>query len=62
MMTDDEYRRRSDEDFRFLVLCEMKRNRGMYELMRDRELEAERKRRNEKMPEVWQEVWQGDEQ
>jgi hypothetical protein len=44
-MSDKEYSERTSEDFQFLVLCQAKHNMGMYELLRDRELEAERKRR-----------------
>lgn len=36
--------RRSREDFDFMVLCESKRNMGMYHLLRDDSLEADRKR------------------
>lgn len=30
---------RRSEDFKFMVLCEYKRNMGMYQLMRDKELD-----------------------
>lgn len=41
-MTDEEFQRRSSEDFKFLVLCQHKNNMGMYSMLRDRELEKER--------------------
>jgi hypothetical protein len=45
VMSDEEFERRSAEDFKLLVLCEMKRNMGMYQMLKDRELIAERQRR-----------------
>lgn len=41
-MTDEEYERRSSEDFELLVLCRHKNNMGMYSMLKDRELEQER--------------------
>ena len=46
-MTDREYAKRIDEDFQFMVITEAKGNRAMYDLLRDRELDAERKRRQQ---------------
>ena len=31
--------RRRSEDFKFLVLCQMKGNMGMYQMLRDRSLD-----------------------
>jgi len=44
-MTDEEFERRSREDFKFMVLCHAKRNTAMYQLLQDTELVAERERR-----------------
>jgi hypothetical protein len=38
-MTPEELRRRRTEDFDFLLMCEFKGNRVMYQLLRDRELD-----------------------
>lgn len=39
-----ELNERTAEDFEFLVTCESKHNMGMYHLLRDRTLEADRQR------------------
>lgn len=44
-MTDEEFKRRSREDFDFLVLCQLKQNMGMYHLLKDTAVDAERERR-----------------
>ncbi len=38
-MDQEQYQKRRAEDFRFMVLCEMKGNMGLYQLLRDRELD-----------------------
>jgi hypothetical protein len=38
-MTRDELIRRRSEDFKFMVLCNFKGRMGLYEFMRDRELD-----------------------
>jgi hypothetical protein len=38
-MTKQELIRRRSEDFKFLVLCDMKGNHGMYQFLRDRDLD-----------------------
>lgn len=36
--------RRADDDFKFMVLCESKRNMGMYRLLRDTSVEVDQAR------------------
>lgn len=38
-MDKKEYERRRKEDFDLLVLCQLKRNMAMYDLLRDRSLD-----------------------
>lgn len=44
-MSDAEFNRRSEDDFKFMVLCESKGNNAMYRLLQDTELVAEQARR-----------------
>lgn len=44
-MSDVEFARRSEADFKFMVLCESKGNNAMYRLLQDTELVAEQARR-----------------
>lgn len=44
-MSDAEFRERSSEDFKFLVLCQMKGNMGFYHAFKDAELVEEAKLR-----------------
>jgi len=38
----EDLRRRRSEDFDFLVMCALKGNMGMYDLLRDRNLDKEK--------------------
>lgn len=49
-MTDAEFQRRSREDFNFMVMAHAKGDPAMYALLRDRELDQERERRQHQPP------------